>query len=348
MRKSFLVFVVIFCASAVVFLAVLPGHAWDAEPLVLVQKIPMPDVPTFPYADHLGIDLHGHRLFAAMQGAKSEVVIDINAGKVIHNIHVDDPHTVVYRNDLNRIYITDGDPKEPGVKVFDGNDYHLIKSIKLRPRTDSGAYDPKSKYFYVVNGGETAKQDYSFLSIVDTTKMTSLGDIKIDGATLEQLDMEQSTPRLYVTIEEKSEVAVVDRDKRTVVATWPITKAKVPAAIALDEANHRLFVGCRTTDMHGHIVVFDTATGKELDALPVGGHVDQMFFDPATKRIYASDGTAVDVYEERDPDHYTLLGKAETGLMSKTGLLVPELHRYFATVPHIGSQEAKILVFQTQ
>jgi DNA-binding beta-propeller fold protein YncE len=348
MKKTFLRSKVMLYSCAIALLLVFQGRALDTDPLTLVQTIEMPNVPTFPYADHLGVDVKGHRLFAAMQGAKSEVVIDINAAKVIHNIQLQDPHSVVYRSDLDRIYVTDGDPTEPGVKVFDGRDYHLIKSIKLQQRTDSAAYDPKSKYFYVVNGGEAAKQNYSLISVVDTTSMESLGDIKIPGETLEQLELEASGPRLYVTIEEKSEIAVVDREKRALLETWPITKGKVPAAIALDEANHRLFVGCRTTDMHGHIVVFDTTTGKEIDALPIGGHVDQMFFDPASKRIYASDGVGVDVYQEQDPDHYALLGKADTGLMSKTGLLVPELHRYFAAVPHIGSQAAKILVFQTQ
>lgn len=337
-RVSFMLVVALLCLIADVPSPAFQARAKTAEPLKLIQTIELPDVPTFPYADHLAVDLKGHRLFAAIQGTKSVTVIDINAGKVTHKISVEDPHSILYRGDIDQIYVTDGNPSDPGVKIFDGHDYHLVKSIKLLARSDSAGYDPESKYFYVVNGGEVAKLDYSVLSVIDTTKGENLGDIKIPGKTLEQMILEHSSPRLYVGIEDADEIAVVDRQKRTVIATWRTTKGKVPAAIALDEGHHRLFVGCRTTDMHGHIVVLDSQTGKEIDALPLSGHVDQMFFDPTSKRIYASDGIAVVVYKQRDPDHYTLLGKADTGLMSKTGLLVPELHRYFASVPHFQTQ----------
>ncbi|HEX4075806.1 MAG TPA: YncE family protein [Candidatus Acidoferrales bacterium] len=324
------------------------GRADGSEPLRLVQSITIPGVPTYPYTDHLGIDLNGHRLFATMQGAKSVVVIDFSSGKVVQRIPQENPHGVFYRDDLKRIYVIDEDPTLPGVRVFDGNDYHPIKSIKLSARSDSAAYDPQKKLLYVVNGGEAAKLEYSYVSIVDTTSMEDIGDIKVEGGSLEQLVIDESSPLIYVAVEDKNEVAVIDREARSVVKTWPITKSKLPAAITLDEVHHRLFVGCRTADLHGHIIVFDTNTGKEIDALPIGGHVDQLSFDSAAQRIYASDGLAIDVYHEDDPNRYTLIGTADTALMSKTGLLAPEIHRYFAAVPQIGSQEAKILVFQVQ
>jgi DNA-binding beta-propeller fold protein YncE len=120
-------------------------------------------------------------------------------------------------------------------------------------------------------------------------------------------------------------------------------------AIALDEDHHRLFVGCRNSDMGGNIVVIDTQTGKEIEGLPIGGWVDYLAWDPLSKRIYASCGTGYAyVYQEREPDRYELAGKAETAVMAKTALLVPELHRLFVSVPHIGGAPARILVFQIQ
>jgi hypothetical protein len=53
------------------------------------------------------------------------------------------------------------------------------------------------------------------------------------------------------------------------------------------------------------------------------------------------------VYQQHSADNYSLIGKADTGIMAKTALLVPELHRYFVSVPHIGTQPAQILVFST-
>ena len=266
------------------------------KPLTLVQTIALPDVPTFPYADHLEVDVKGHRLFAAMQGSKSVVVVDIKAGKPIHNIPVEDPHTILYRADLDQIYVTDGDPAEPGLKIFSGRDYHLVKSIKLLARSDSAEYDSDTKYFYVVNGGAEAKLDYSLLSVIDTTTGEHVGDIKIPSGSLEPMALESSGVRLFVAMRDKDQVGVADRKNRTFLDAWSITKAHDPSAVALDEKNHRLFVACRTTNMHGHIVVFDSQTGKELETLPIGGHADGLVFDRSNRRLYAACGTGeVDV-----------------------------------------------------
>jgi DNA-binding beta-propeller fold protein YncE len=299
-------------------------------------------------AGEIAFDLKTHRLFAAMQGAKSVVVIDIDTGKVIQNIPVEYAHTVVYLSDLDQLYVSDAGSTQPGLRIFDGHDYHLIALITVQPLPGPADYDPESKYFYVDNGGAAAKHDYSFISIVHTPQRDMIGDIRLPAKTLEDLVIEHSTPRIYVNLRDKDQVAVVDREKRTLIETWPITKGKVPTAIALDEKHHRLFVACRTYDMHGHIVVIDTGTGKELDALPIGGHADTLEFDESSGRLYATCGSGeVDVYQQRDADRYSLLGKVDTGIMARSGLLVPELHRFFVSVPCIGTQAAKILVYQT-
>jgi outer membrane protein assembly factor BamB len=219
--------------------------------------------------------------------------------------------------------------------------------VKLLLDADSVGYDPATKYLYVDNGGGDAHQTYSMISIVDTTEGKKVGDIKVDGETIEAMALETSSLKLYVNNKTKNQVEVVDREKRAVIGTWPITQGKVNVAIALDEANHRLFVACRS----GQIVVLDTQTGKELQALPIAQGVDDLAFDPASKRIYAACGAgegSVDVYEERDPDHYESIGKIPSGPVGKTARLVPELKRYFVAVPQHGSSDAEILVYQVQ
>lgn len=319
----------------------------NSGPLKLVQTIELPDGPTFPFAGDLAVDVKGERLFAATQGTKAVTVVDLKAGKVIHTFPVEYAHTVMYMPELHQIYVTDQGTAEPGLKIFDGHDYHLVKLIKLLPRADAAVYDPKSRYFYVDNGGAAAKLDYSLVSIVDTAKAELVGDIKVPAKTLEQLVLDDSSPRIYLNLNDLNQVALLDRNTRAFVEAWEITQGKRNTAIALDEKHHRLFVACRTGDLHGDIAVFDTQTGHELATLPIGGHVDDLDFDEASGRLYASCGSGeVDVYQERDPDRYTLLAKVETGILARSGLLVPELHRYFSSVPHIGSQSAKILVFE--
>jgi len=340
MRKLCFLFVV------AVFYAV-PGRGQTFEPLTLVQTIELPDVPVGPFTDHLCVDSKGHRLFTTMQAQKAVAVIDLDSGKVLRNIPVGNPHSCAYRSDLDQLYVADGDPTQPGLKVFSAHDYHLIKAIGLEKRSDSMVYDPNSKYLYIVNGGAGGKLDYSLISIINTTTSERVGDVKVASEVLEDMDIDPSGSRLYITEEDANKVVIVDPQKRTVLETWPITKGSTPVATAVDEAHHRLFVACRTTDLNGAIVVIDTQTGKELKALPIGGWLDYMVFDAKSGRIYGVCGVGhVYVYQQLDPDNYVLLGKAETALLAKTGLLVPELGRFFVAVPMLAWEPARVLVFQ--
>jgi len=327
------------------------AEAQTTEPLVLIRTMEMPGVPLGPYVDHFGVDVKGHRLFATPQAHKSVQVFDFDTGKFIREVTgFGNAHGVVYRDDLDQFYVADGgDVGE--VKIFSGKDYHLVKSVRGLAGTDSNGYDPGTKQMYIVTGGPSAKLDYSAISIVDTTKGELIGEIKVPGSGhLEQIVVEQSGPRLYVNIEDQNAVAVMDKEKRTLLATWPLTKGRNNFPIALDEKRHRLFVGCRNTDASGVIVVIDTQTGKEVGSLPVGGNVDYMDFDSRNGRLYATCGTGnVFVYQEHSPDQYALIGKPETAVMAKTGLLVPDLSLFFVGVPNLGgTQDAKILEFKIQ
>jgi DNA-binding beta-propeller fold protein YncE len=199
---------------------------------------------------------------------------------------------------------------------------------------------------YIDNGGDNAHETFTMLSVVDTTAATKLADIKIDGDTLEAMALEKSGDRLFLNNPAKNEVEVIDRKSNKLIASWPVKLGKGNATMAFDEPTHRLFVGCRS----GAIVVFDSQTGKELQALPVGRGVDDLMFDPASKRIYATSGGtgAVNVYKETDPDHYQSLGNIPSGPGAKTGLLVPQLARLFVPVPPKGTAPGEVYVYQVQ
>jgi DNA-binding beta-propeller fold protein YncE len=172
-----------------------------------------------------------------------------------------------------------------------------------------------------------------------------VGEIRIDSNRVEAMVLERSGPRLFLNATEKNEVAVIDREKRAVVATWPVTGGRVNVAIAIDEVHRRLFVACRD----GNLIVFDSDTGKVTQTLPIATGVDDMVYDPVRHRIYVACGAGfVDVYEQIDADHYRSIGAIPTGPLGKTGRLVPELNRYFVAVPPHGNTSAEVLVFEVQ
>ena len=97
------------------------------------------------------------------------------------------------------------------------------------------------------------------------------------------------------------------------------------------------------------MVAIDSQSGKEITSVPISKGIDDMSFDPATKRIYAEANTgAIDVYEEVDANHLRLLGTTRIGVPAKPGFLVPELKRYFVAVPQYGDKGAHILVYKIQ
>jgi DNA-binding beta-propeller fold protein YncE len=274
----------ILLALLVVF--TLKANCGDTVPLKLVATYQFPSDVQGRF-DHLIVDLQGHRLFTTAMQHKTVDVFDLRTGKLIHSIPgIERPHALLYRQDLHRLYVTDGEAGE--LKIFDGRTYRLTKSVKLLVGADGIACDPVTKYLYVVSGGGSAKTTYSTISVIDTTSGEKLNEMKVDADTLETLAIERSSPRMYLNDRGKNQVDVIDRNTLQILAIWPVTLGKQNDPFALDEPHHRLFVACRS----GQIVVFDTETGKELQALPIGEWADDLVFDPIRKRLYAACGAS--------------------------------------------------------
>jgi DNA-binding beta-propeller fold protein YncE len=293
--------------------------------------------------DHLTADLKNNRIFVVPEDNKTIEVYDIRTGTFLHSIKgIGVGHSVVYRADIDRIFVTDG--SDGDLKIYNGTTYELLKTVKLLADSDATGYDPATHYLYIADGGLDAKLNYTFLEIVNTDTGEHVGQIKIDSNRLEAMVVEKAGSRLFLNMTEKNSIGVIDRKKQAVAAVWPLT-CKVNASVAIDEKNHRLFAACRD----GNLNVLDSETGKVLQNLPISTGVDDMVFDPASKRVYVAAGEGfVNVYKEIDADHFQAIGKIPTGPLGKTGLLVPALNQYFVAVPPHGSTCAEVLVFTVQ
>jgi DNA-binding beta-propeller fold protein YncE len=342
----------LFIPLALSLALILAAFADAAAAFHLLQTFVMPDVPKGPYCDHLAIDLAGSRLFTTPQAEKSVEVLDFKTGRLIHRIpELENPHSILYRPDVNRLYITDGGAGK--LRIYDSTTYEPVKTIDGLPDADSIGYDSSTKELFVTNGGESIHSAFSSLSVIDTTGGTKLGDVKIQAGALEAMVLEKHGPLIYINMMDQNKIAVVNRQTRKLVATWPVTAGRKNIAIALDEVRHRLFVGCRNTETSGVIVIFDTQTGKELGTtLPIAGWVDYLAYDPPAKHLYATCGPQTGesgyVYAFADDGHsgYSLLAKQPTALRAKTGLYVPELKAMIVAVPHFEGP-ARILEFRT-
>lgn len=317
-----------------------------ATPLILKRSIVIPDVPVGPYSDHMEVDLAGKRLFATPQAAKSVAVLDLVHGRVLKMIGgFGNPHSVFYSARLKRLFVTDGASGE--VKVFSGEDYALIKTIRLDIGADGMVYDPRSRLLYVNNGGDDAGMQGSVISVVDVAAMRKVADIPIAAPDLEAAVVDPDKQLLYVNLVDESAVAVVDLHERRPIATW-----KLPAgagrnlAIALDSAHARLYVACRESPMHGSLFVLASADGRVIARLPIGSYPDGIFIDHKRRRIYVSTGVGhVETYAIGSGDVYRRQPRVDTAVMAKTSLYSGELDRLFVSLPHLTT-DAQIMIFE--
>ena len=327
--------------SAAVIFWTIGCLAQGKAPLQLSHSTPLPELHDGDF-DHFTVDLEGNRLFSTAEENSKVLVFDLKTNKLIHTI--DDlkaPHSMAYRADLKKLFVADGDLGE--VKIYNTDTYAPAGRIKVREGADSSLFDPATKYMYVVNGGKDAKLPNAYITVIDTSTEKTVKDIKMDSDDIEAMALDKASPRLFVDVRGNHSVEVLDREKGTVVAKWPLTPATTkPVTIAFDEGDHRLLVGTRDP---GQLLVLDSDTGKIITSVPAAAMVDDMAFDPQRKRLYFAGTQFIDVFLQKDPDHYEQVGHIPTSFRAKTAILVPELNRFYLAVPHHEKQAAELRVF---
>jgi WD40 repeat protein len=319
------------------------AHGQASPPLKLLQKIPMPNVKG--RLDHFGLDLAGKRLFVAALGDDQNTVevIDLNSGKWISSIlGQSKPQGLFYSPDFKKLFVANG--TDGSCKIFAGDTFKLIDSLPIGPDADHVGYDPATKYLYV--GFGDAKS--GGLAIIDTRNNKHIGDIKTD-ARPGGIKIEKTRPQTFVTLTGATHLGMVDLKKREQVAAWP-TGVSGNVALALDESHHRLFDGVREP---ATLIVLDTKSGKEISRLEGVAGIDDLWYDSAHSRVYASGGRGFDVgyvytYQQKDADHYELIAKVPTAPGAGTSFWLPELNRFYVAAPANDKEQAAILVFESQ
>ena len=301
------------------------------QPLRLEKTIELSDVQG--RIDHMCVDIKGGRLFVSALGNNTVEVIDLKAGKRAKTIgRLQEPQGVLYVPAVDQLYVANS--KDGSVRIFDASSYAPLKTLDYGDDADNLRYDSGHKRIYVGYGSGA-------LAEIDEEGNKS-GEIKLD-AHPESFQLEKDSPRIYVNLPKSRKIAVLDREKRAIIATWPVGMALANYPMALDEVDHRLFV---ITRFPARLLVVDTTTGKTVQHLPAVGDCDDVFYDQNRKRIYASGGEgAISVFEQQDADHYKELATITTVKGARTSFFSPDLDRLFLAVRRQGTQAAAIRVF---
>jgi DNA-binding beta-propeller fold protein YncE len=308
--------------------------AQSNEPLRLEKTIPLPNIQG--RIDHMSIDVKNQRLFMAALGNNTVEVIDIERGQRIHSIPgLREPQGVLYLPDVNRLYVANGD--DGTLRIFDGTSYEPIRSIKLGDDADNIRFDADKKHVYVGYGSGS-------LAVMNEDG-TKVAEIKLD-AHPESFQLEKNGPRLFVNLPKSRKVAVVDRTTRSVISNWGTGGAFSNYPMALDEEDHRLFIVCR---LPARLIVLDTKTGTVVEKLPVIGDSDDVFYDQARKRVYATGGEGgISVYEQQDPDRYRQTATLSSVKGARTSFFFPDLNKLFVAARRDRTEPAAIRVYSVQ
>jgi DNA-binding beta-propeller fold protein YncE len=284
--------------------------------------------------DHLSADLKGNRIFLAALGSQTLEVLDVKNGHRLRTIrNLAEPQGVYYDSTSNRIIVACR--KDGTAKLLDGESFQVLQTVTYSGDADNVRYDARDRRI-VVGYGDGA------LGLLDAGGK-KFGDIPLD-AHPESFQLEKTGTRTFVNVPDRKQIEVVDLARRAVVAKWPVTSALKNYPMALDEAHHRLLIGCRAP---ARMLVFDTETGKQKESLEIVGDTDDLFYDAARSRVYVIGGDGfVDVFAQAAADDYERIEHLATAPGARTGLFVPDWGKLLVAVPHRGEQRAELLVFE--
>lgn len=302
------------------------------EPLKLEKTIHLPDVQG--RIDHMSIDVKGQRLFVSALGNNTVEVIDLKAGKRTNTIPgLQEPQGALYVPGSDRLYVASS--KDGTVKIFDATQLKLLKTVDYGDDADNLRYDSSRERIYVGFGdGALGELD---------SDGKKIGAIKLNSHP-ESFQLEKNSARIYVNLPKSRKIAVLDREKGTVLTTWGTGMSFNNYSMALDEQNHRLFV---VTRLPARLLVLDTSSGKTVQTLSAVGDCDDVFYDQSRKRIYASGGEgAISVFEQQDADHYKEVARIATLKGARTSFFSPDLGRLYLAVRRQGSSPAMIQIFE--
>jgi DNA-binding beta-propeller fold protein YncE len=310
------------------------AHA-EAKTLQLTQTIPLPGVEG--RIDHMALDAASDRLFVCALGNNTVEVLDLRKGDRIHSITgLGAPQGIAYIPELNRIFVAND--KGGICKIYDGKSLQAVGELDFKDDADNVRYDSGTKQIYVGFGS-------GGIAVVNAPNAKQIGSIKV-SAHPEAFELEKTGKRIFVNVPNSRHVAVIDRNKSEVIATWKTDLAFANFPMALDEENHRLFVGCR---LPSKLVVLNTESGDVVAKIDISGDSDDVFYDSKRHRIYAICGAGkIDIIEQTDANNYKALTKMDTAEGARTGLFVPERDTLFVAVPHRGSQQAEIRAYRIE
>lgn len=316
-----------------------PPAAEAGPPLVLTASVPLEGVKG--RFDHFASGKG--KVFVSGLGNNSVEIIDLFQGTRAHEITgVPNPQGIAFSPEANKLFVASEKGK---VYIYDGDSYKLLSTLDFDGGADNLRYDSATKRVYVGCGDD---EKNSAIAAIDAMTGKRTDEVYKLGGEPESFQLEKNGPNIYVNVPDLKVIKVINRMTKEI-TQWPVTNLQ-NFPMALDEADHRIIVGTREP---ATISVFDTATGKMVASLPTVQDTDDLYYSAEKKRVFVPGREgSIWVYQQNDPDHYTLLAKIPTALGAGTagyfGRQGKGFDRFYLAVPQGANTNAEVRIYTVQ
>lgn len=298
----------------------------SAAGFAITKKIAIPGQGSW---DYLSVDQAARRLYVS-HGTQVEV-IDVDSGSIVGSIPKTlGVHGIAIAPEFGRGFVSNG--QSSTVTIFDLKTLKPIADVPTGQKPDAIIFDPGTSRVFAFNGGSNSA------TAIDAATGKVVGTIDLGGGP--EFAAADGNGFVYNNLEDESLVLKIDSRKLTVEKRWPTSPCASPSSMAMDQTNHRLFLGCRSKVM----AVMNADTGQVITTLPIGDHVDATAFDPETKLIFNSNGEGtVTVIRQDSPDKYSMVETVKTLPRAKTMALDPKTHQLFLSTTESGQFEVLVV-----
>ena len=292
----------------------------------VTKKITIPGEGSW---DYLAVDEAARRLYVS-HGTQVEV-IDLDSESVVGNLpKTMGVHGIAVAHDLARGFISNG--LSSNVTIFDLKSLKPISDVPTGKKPDAIIFDPATSRVFAFNGGSNSA------TAIDAATGKVAGTVDLGGGP--EYAAADGNGFVYDNLEDESLVLKIDARKLKVDQRWPTAPCASPSSMAIDPANRRLFIGCRSKVM----AVMNADTGQVITTVPIGDHVDATAFDAASKLIFNSNGEGtITVIREDSPDKYSVVETVKTLPRAKTMALDPKTHQLFLSTAESGQFEVLVV-----
>lgn len=275
--------------------------------------------------DYISVGPNNNRLYVS-HGTQVNILDEKTGDSVGVIPNTAGVHGIAFDAALNKGYTSNG--RSNNVTVFDLKTNKVLGEIATGQNPDAIMYDPFSKTIITCNGRSND------LSIIDAATEKVIATVPVGGKP--ETAVSDNAGKLYINIEDKNEIVVVNMTSHTVENHWSLSPAEGPTGLAIDLSTKRLFAGCDKL-----LVVMDATNGTIVDKQPIGDGCDGVGFDNGTKNIYASCGEGkLTVIHEDAANKFSVVTNVPTKKSARTIAVNESLHNIYLPAADFGTPAA--------